>query len=88
MIGLTNLEIRVQELPDTGKWEHIEIPFTAEGNIHLMLEEYSGSDRIAGNAYFDNITFLSVPIPPLAWLLVCGMGSLVGLGRLRFSKKS
>lgn len=78
----------LQLLPDTGKWEHIEISFTAEGNIHLMLEEFRGSDWRVGNAYFDNITLSAVPVPPSVWLLVSGLAGVAGWRRWRFSIKS
>jgi len=71
------------KLPDTGNWEHIEIPFNATGNIHLMLEEYRGSDGTIGNAYFDNIELSAVPVPASAWLLISGIAGLVGIKKRR-----
>ncbi len=43
-------------LPDTGSWEHVSIAFnTSLNSVHLMLEDWSGSGGVAGDAYFDNI---------------------------------
>lgn len=57
-------------LPDTGVWEHVTIVFTtAIDPIHLMLEEWTGGDAIAGNAYFDNFLLTDAngaTLPPAA----------------------
>ena len=45
----------VIDLPDTGRWESIEIPFTTSESIHLSFEDWVTSGGVAGDAYFDNI---------------------------------
>ncbi len=88
LAGTKGDEYNVIDLPDTGKWEHMEISFTAQDNIHLVLEEYWLSDQTVGNAYFDNITLSAVPVPPSVWLLVSGLAGVAGWRRWRFSIKS
>jgi len=88
LAGTKGDEYHVIDLPDTGKWEHMEISFTAQGSIHLVLEEYWLSDWRIGNAYFDNITLSAVPVPPSVWLLVSGLAGVAGWRRWRFSIKS
>ena len=65
-------------------WQHYSFTFTAAFNpIRLMLEDFIGSDGIAGNAYFDNIVLTdatSVPEPSILWLLGSGL-VLVRLAR-------
>ena len=79
-------------LPDTGQWEQVIIPFTVGGNIHLMLEDFSGSGGIAGDAYFDNIVLTDlkgtspVPVPGTILLFSTGLAGLAGV-RLRNRKK-
>ena len=88
LAGTKGDEYNVIDLPDTGQWEHMEISFTAQDNIHLVLEEYWLSDQTVGNAYFDNITLSAVPVPPSVWLLVSGLAGVAGWRRWRFSIKS
>ena len=88
LAGTKGSEYNVIDLPDTGQWEHIEISFTAQDSIHLVLEEYRLSDWRIGNTYFDNITLSAVPVPPSAWLLASGLAGLAGLRRWWFSIKS
>ena len=44
--------------------------------LHLMLEDFVGSDAIAGNVYFDNIAVTAVPEPEMYVLLLAGLGLL------------
>ncbi|MER0215636.1 MAG: PEP-CTERM sorting domain-containing protein [Nitrosomonas sp.] len=44
--------------------------------LHLMLEDFVGSDAIAGNVYFDNIAVTAVPEPETYALLLAGLGLL------------
>ncbi|NBQ69498.1 MAG: PEP-CTERM sorting domain-containing protein, partial [Nitrosomonadaceae bacterium] len=41
-----------------------------------MLEDFVGSDAIAGNVYFDNIVVTAVPEPEMYALLLAGLGLL------------
>lgn len=42
-------------LQDTGKWTHVTFDFTGNTSIYLILEDFSGSKGVVGDAYFDNI---------------------------------
>jgi hypothetical protein len=42
-------------LPDTEQWERITFSFNAGSNLRLMLEDFSGSGGVTGDAFFDNI---------------------------------
>lgn len=77
-------------LPDTGEWEHVSISFNTSLNaIHLMLEDWSGSGGIAGDAFFDNIqltdangpTLSSIPVPATVFLLAPALIGFMGLRR-------
>ena len=74
-------------------WHHYSISFTTTAPIHLMLEEFAGSDSIIGNAYFDNILLADAngpdPIPEPGTILLLGTGlmGLVGLGYRRKKNK-
>ncbi len=83
-------------LPDTGAWEHVTIAFTtAIDPIHLMLEEWTGGDAIAGNAYFDNFLLTDAngaTLPPAAvpvplWISILTM-LLLSFLIFRFSRKT
>ena len=60
-------------------------------NIHLMLEDFSGSGDIAGDVYFDNILLTdsngSSPVPEPASMLLFGMG-ILGFAGFRKKKKA
>jgi len=69
-------------------WQHYSFTFTSSFNpIHLMIEDFVGSDNFAGNAYFDNIELTdaaSVPEPSI--LALFGMG-LLGMSFFRKKMK-
>ena len=77
-------------LPDTGSWEHVSIAFTSPlSAVYLMLEDWSGSGGIAGDAFFDNImltdangpTLSSIPVPAAAFLFAPALLGFMGLRR-------
>jgi len=85
-------------LPDDGTWHHVTISFNTDySSFHLMLEEWSGTQGNAGDAYFDNIVLTdangptpvptAVPIPFWTWLLLIGLLGFVGM-QMRSDKKS
>jgi hypothetical protein len=68
-------------LRDAGALHHYSITFTAPpgpfpGGFQLMVEDFSGSGGIAGDAYFDNISIAAVPEPGTYALLLVGLGLL------------
>ncbi len=81
-------------LADTGTWEHVSISFSSPlSAIHLMFEDFVGSNHIAGDAYFDNIlltdangpTLSSVPVPATVFLFA---PALIGFMSLRRKVKT
>ena len=70
------------DLPDTGQWEHVIVPFTTSAPFHLMLEDFFGSGGVAGDAYFDNLTLHGgsiTPIPEPASIAVWSLLLLAGM---------
>jgi len=68
-------------LIDDGSWHSYEFEFTAAdlgiGNsVHLMLEDFRGSRGVAGDAYFDNISFGTASVPAPGGLALVGLGVL------------
>jgi hypothetical protein len=75
-------------LIDDGAWHHYSITFTAPpgpfaGGFRIMLEDFSGSGGIPGDAYFDNVSLAAVPEPVTASLLLLGLGLLAMTARRR-----
>lgn len=79
----------VSILAGDNSWHHYSYTFTTSGPIHLMLEDFSGSDPVAGNAYFDNILLTdangvsAVPEPETYAMLLAGLGLLGFTARRR-----
>jgi hypothetical protein len=70
-------------LIDDNQWRHYAITFTPpsgiaafSGGFRIMIEDFSGSGGIAGDAYFDNISIAAVPEPGTSGLLL-GAGGLL-----------
>jgi hypothetical protein len=55
-------------LPDTEQWERITMNFNAGTDIRLMLEDFSGSVGVTGDAFFDNILLTDGEGPNLVTL--------------------
>lgn len=77
-------------LVDDSAWNHYQFALSVPQNwadangiasFHLMLEDFSGSGGVAGDAYFDNFSIRTVPAPFSAALL--GAGGLVMCRRRR-----
>lgn len=73
------------QLRDNREWNSYEYTFTVPmdfGNsFHLMFEDFRKVKGPAGDAYFDNITVHTAPVPGAALLGILGLG--VGGLRLR-----
>jgi len=72
-------------LVDDGQWHSYAFDFTGSdlgigSEVRLMLEDFSGSGGVAGDAFFDNISIATIPAPASAFALA-GL-ALVG-GRRR-----
>lgn len=77
------------EMIDDGAWHSYSITFTAGAGIHVILEDFSGSAGVPGDAYFDNITLTdgdgpspaAVPEPSTLGLMGLGLVSMVAAFR-------
>jgi hypothetical protein len=76
------------DLIDDGKWHRYEISFTAAWDFRIMLEDFSGSGGVAGDALFDNIALncTVVPLPAPGLLLCLGLGAAFLASRRRFRR--
>lgn len=74
-------------LIDDSTWHSYSVAFTSTYDFHLMLEDFSGSGGIAGDAFFDNIRLYDSnpePIPEPHTTVLLGLGLLsLGLSRRR-----
>jgi hypothetical protein len=67
----------VAHLIDDGTWHTYSVDFVpGVSSIRIMLEDFSGSGGVAGDAYFDDISV--VPVPGAALLGILGLG-MVGV---------
>jgi hypothetical protein len=77
----------VTHLLDDGQWRTYSITFdpASQGALNplfrLMLEDYSGSGGVPGDAYFDNISLSQIPEPSTYALLLGGLAVLAMLRR-------
>jgi hypothetical protein len=77
----------VTHLVDDGQWHSYSITFdpSSQGALgslfRLMLEDFSGSGGVPGDAYFDNITLAHVPEPSTYALMLAGLATFVLLRR-------
>lgn len=78
----------VTHLVDDGAWHSYSITFTPpaalSGGFRIMLEDFSGSGGVAGDAYFDNISL--VPEPSTYAMLIAGLGLLGFIARRRMAR--
>lgn len=58
----------------TFEWQRQEIE-ALDDRVHLMMEDWISSRGVAGDVYFDNISFVLVPEP--ATLILFGLGTLI-----------
>jgi len=73
-------------LVDDGQWRSYHFDFTTADlglgtSVRLMLEDYSGSGGVSGDAFFDNLEIATVPAPTTALLL--GIGGTLAIRRRR-----
>ena len=73
-------------LIDDGQWHSYDFEFTTAdlgigSTVRLMLEDFTGSAGISGDAYFDNFRVTTIPSPSTAAFL--GLGGILALRRRR-----
>lgn len=79
-------------LEDDGNWHSYEFTFETSNAVRIMLEDFSGSGGIAGDAYFDNVKLEAVgvvnetiPEASVSLFVYLGLAGLCGL-RKRYIK--
>ena len=75
-------------LIDNGRWNSYTFEFTSADigigeSVRLMLEDFSGSRGVSGDAFFDNIYFAPASIPAPGTAMVIGLGGLLAIRRRR-----
>ncbi len=60
------------EMTGDDQWHHYSVVVANGQNLRVKLEDFAGSDPVAGNAYFDNVTVQSVPEPTTMAALCLG----------------
>ncbi|MDJ1185227.1 PEP-CTERM sorting domain-containing protein [Roseofilum casamattae] len=74
-------------LADDGTWNSYAFEFTTANAVRIMLEDFGGSEGVAGDAYFDNVRLeavgVSANVPEPSSILAFGIfgGSLLTLRR-------
>lgn len=73
-------------LVDDGQWHHYTYEFVAPlsigSSVHLMFEDYNfGGRGVAEDAYFDNVSIATVPVPGAALLGSIGLSLAAYLRR-------
>lgn len=67
------------EMTGNDQWHHYSVVVANGQNLRVKLEDFAGSDPVAGNAYFDNISVQAVPEPTT--MAALGLGALAMLRR-------
>lgn len=86
--GYTGAFGEVTHLVDDGKWRRYSITFLPDqaeltAGFRMMLEDFSGSGGVPGDAFFDNIELAPVPEPSTYALLIAGLAGLGFVARRR-----
>lgn len=63
LAGTSNFSGAAPILEDDGIWRSYALTFNTPNDVRVMLEDFSGSGGIAGDAYFDNVKLEAVPEP-------------------------
>jgi hypothetical protein len=86
--GYTGRFGEVAHLIDNGQWARYSIAFLPNeaeltAGFRLMLEDFSGSGGVPGDAFFDNISIEPIPEPSTYAMLLGGLAGLAFFARRR-----
>jgi hypothetical protein len=77
----------VVHLIDDNTWHHYSVTFATpvalSGELRIMIEDFSGSGGVPGDAHFDNISITAVPEPSTYAMLLAGLGLMGFMARRR-----